>query len=133
MGAGLKLFEGWITVWCFGLFVFTLMLPMVLAALQTRWQSLVRPEELPELLAQRYRLEWGARLIAFAFSAPLVDSLLRPALHWSFWPAWLVDSLGKGPGRPMAVGLGALGWILFLVLISQVKPLLRDSSSQSFA
>lgn len=131
MGAGLNVFERWIIVWCCGLLAFTMMLPMVLAALQTRWQSLAPVEELPELLAQRYRLEWGARLIAFALSAPLVDGFLGPALHWSFLPGWLTDSLGDGPGRPMAVGLGALGWVLILVLVSQMKDWIKGSRSPS--
>jgi MFS family permease len=129
MGAGLQVFEGWLVVWCGGLLAFSLMLPLVLAALQSRWQQLVPPEQLPALLAQRYRLEWGARLLAFAASAPLVDGLLRPALVWPHWPHWLVASLGQGPGRPLAVGLGAMGWVLLLALLSQWRGWFRGSPS----
>jgi len=129
MGAGLQLFEGWLLVWGGGLLVFSLMLPLVLSALQSRWQQLVPPEQLPGLLAQRYRLEWGARLLAFAGSAPLVDGLLRPALAWPQWPHWLVVSVGQGPGRPLAVGLGAMGWVLLLALLSQWRGWFRGSPS----
>jgi len=125
MGAGLQVFEGWPVVWGAGLLVFSLMLPLVLAALQGLWQRLAPPEQLPGLLAQRYRLEWGARLLAFAASAPLVDGLLRPALAWPQWPQWLVASLGQGPGRPLAVGLGALGWVLLLAMVSQRRAWVR--------
>jgi len=128
MGAGLQVFEGWPVVWGAGLLVFSLMLPLVLAALQGLWQRLAPPEQLPGLLAQRYRLEWGARLLAFAASAPLVDGLLRPALawpQWPQWPQWLVASLGQGPGRPLAVGLGALGWVLLLAMVSQRRAWVR--------
>jgi len=129
MGAGLQLFEGWLVAWSGGLFVFSLMLPLVLAALQCRWQQLVPPEQLPALLAQRYRLEWGARLLAFAASAPLVDGLLRPVLAWPHWPQWLVVSLGQGPGRPMAVGLGWVGCLLLVALVSQWRGLFKGAPS----
>jgi len=105
--------------------VFSLMLPLVLSALQSRWQQLAPPEQLPGLFAQRYRLEWGARLLAFASTAPLVDGLLRPALAWPQWPQWVLASLGQGPGRPLAVGLGAMGWVLLLALLSQRRGLMR--------
>ena len=125
MGSGLQVFEGWLLVWGGGLLVFSLALPLVLAALQSRWQQLVPPEQLPAFLAQRYRLEWGARLVAFAASAPLVDGLVRPALAWPQWPQWVVGSLGQGPGRPLAVALGAMGWVLLLALLSQRRGLMR--------
>ena len=127
MGAGLVVFQNWLAFWYGGLLVFSLALPLALAALQSRWQQLVPAAELPALLAQRYRLEWGARLVAFAGSAALVDGVLRPALAWPHWPQWLIGSLGQGPGRPLAVGLGAMGWVLLLALLSQwrgwVRPL----------
>lgn len=129
MGAGLEVFERWPLVWGGGLLVFSLMLPLVLAALQSRWQQLAPPEQLPAVLAQRYRLEWGGRLLAFAVTAPLVDGLLRPALAWSFWPQWLINSLGQGPGRPLAVGLGAVGWVLLIALLSQWRGWVRGSPS----
>jgi MFS family permease len=127
MGAGLVVFQNWLAFWYGGLLVFSLGLPMALSALQSHWQQLAPPEELPALLAQRYRLEWGARLVAFAGSTALVDGVLRPALAWPHWPQWLIGSLGQGPGRPLAVGLGAMGWVLLLALLSQwrgwVRPL----------
>ncbi len=123
MGAGLVVFEGLIPLWYVGLGCFTLALPVCLAILQSRWQQLVPVAELPRLLAVRYALEWLARLAAFMTSALVVDRLLRPALAWPHWPGWLPAALGTGPGRPMAVALGGLGWVLVLALVSQlVRP-----------
>jgi len=119
MGAGLVVFEGLIPFWYGGLGCFTLALPICLAIVQSRWQQLVPAAELPRLLAVRYALEWLARLAAFTGSALVVDRLLRPALAWPHWPGWLLAALGTGPGRPMAVALGGLGWVLLLALVSQ--------------
>ena len=123
MGAGLVVFEGLIPLWYGGLGCFTLALPVCLAIVQSRWLQLVPVGELPRLLAVRYALEWLARLAAFSSSALVVDRLLRPALAWPHWPSWLPDALGTGPGRPMAVALGGLGWVLLLTLVSQtIRP-----------
>lgn len=119
MGAGLVVFEGLIPLWYGGLGCFTLALPVCLAIVQSRWQQLVPVAELPRLLSVRYALEWVARLAAFSGSALVVDQLLRPALAWPHWPGWLPQALGTGPGRPMAVALGGLGWVLVLALVSQ--------------
>jgi hypothetical protein len=90
-----------------------------------RWQHLVAPEQLPQVLAQRYRLEWGARLLAFLCSAVLADAVLVPLLAWDHWPAWLVANLGQGAGRPLAVSLGAMGWVLLLALLLQRRIRMR--------
>jgi hypothetical protein len=119
MGAGLVVFEGLIPLWYAGLGCFTLALPVCLAIVQSHWQQLVPVAELPRLLAVRYALDWLARLAAFSGSALIVDQLLRPALAWPHWPGWLPQALGTGPGRPMAVALGGLGWVLVLALVSQ--------------
>jgi hypothetical protein len=125
MGAGLLVFETWLVAWFGGLLVFSLALPLALSALQTRWQQLVEPDQLPQVLAQRYRLEWAARLLAFLCSAVLADAVLAPLLAWEHWPAWLVASLGQGPGRPLAVSLGAMGWVLLLALLLQRRMRMR--------
>jgi hypothetical protein len=125
MGAGLMVFETWLVAWFGGLLVFSLALPLALSALQTRWQQLVAPGQLPQVLAQRYRLEWAARLLAFLCSAVLADAVLAPLLGWEHWPAWLVASLGQGPGRPLAVSLGAMGWVLLLALLLQRRMRMR--------
>ena len=119
MGAGLVVFEGLIPLWFGGLGCFTLALPVCLAIVQSRWQQLAPVGELPRLLAVRYSLEGLARLAAFSSCALVVDRLLRPALAWPHWPGWLPDALGTGAGRPMAVALGGLGWVLLLALVSQ--------------
>jgi hypothetical protein len=50
---------------------------------------------MPPLFAARFSLEWGAPP-DFGLSGLLVDGLLRPALAWPHWPAWLFDALGSG-------------------------------------
>ena len=125
MGAGLVTFEHRPVAWFGGLLVFSVALPLALAALQSSWQRLAAPAELPWVLAQRYRLEWLARLAAFAGAVGLVDGVLRPALAWPHWPGWLISSLGQGPGRPLAVGLGAMGWVLLLSWVSQCRGWMR--------
>ena len=125
MGAGLLVFEDRLLFWYGGLLVFSLALPLALSALQMRWQQLVAPEQLPRVLAQRYRLEWAARLLAFLCSAVLADALLLPLLAWEHWPGWLVASLGQGPGRHLAVSLGAMGWVLVLALLLQRRIRMR--------
>jgi hypothetical protein len=131
MGAGLVVFQNWLLLWYGGLLVFSLAVPVALSAMHSLWQQQGSAEQLSQLLAQRYRLEWGARLMAFAGSAALVDGVLRPALAWPHWPDWLISGLGQGPGRPLAVGLGALGWLLLLSLLSQEKGRLRSSPSDA--
>jgi hypothetical protein len=37
----------------------------------------------------------------------------------------LIASLGQGPGRPLAVGLGAMGWVLLLAMLSQWRGWVR--------
>lgn len=131
MGAGLVVFQNWLLLWYGGLLVFSLAVPVALSALHSLWQQQGSAEQLSQLLAQRYRIEWGARLMAFAGSAALVDGVLRPALAWPHWPDWLISSLGQGPGRPLAVGLGALGWLLLLAVLSQERGRLRSSPSDA--
>lgn len=125
VGAGLLVFQDWLYFWYGGLFVFSIALPLALSALQTRWQQFVDFERLPHLLVQRYRLEWIARLLGFSLSAVLVDGVIRPLMGWDNWPVWLIESLGTGPGRSLAVGLGAMGWVLLLVWVSQRRIWLR--------
>ena len=119
IGAGLVVFERWQPVWWLALLLFSAALPISLAALQCLWQQRLRPEEQAPTFALRYSLEWGGRLLGLSGLALLADGLLRPALAWTFWPAWLLEGLGQGPGRPMAVALGAAGWVLLLTLLRQ--------------
>jgi len=133
MGAGLVGFQNRLAFWYGGLMVFSLALPLALSALQTRWQQLAAAALLPQVLAQRYRIEWASRLLAFAGVAMLVDVVLRSALAWPHWPRWLITALGQGPGRPLAVALGAMGWLLFLGCCSQWQRFLRESPSTASA
>jgi MFS family permease len=125
IGAGLVVFQRWSVVWFAGVFVFSCGLPLAQASLQTIWCSQASPENLPAVLAVRYGCEWMARLCAFVASGVLADRILRPALAWPSLPTWLLETLGEGPGRPMAVGLGAMGWLLIMALWSERRELGR--------
>jgi len=125
IGAGLVVFEGLPVFWFFGLAVFSAGVPVGGAALQSLWQAVIPLEQQPRLFAARYALEWGARLAAFASSAVLVDRLLSPAMTWTFWPAWIRETMGSSAGRPMAIGLWAVGWLLLGVLVWQAEQIKR--------
>jgi hypothetical protein len=99
-----------------------------LAALQCIWQQQVSALDQPRRFAQRLSLEWCARLLGFVGLAALVDGVLRPALSWPLWPGWLVQGLGVGPGRPMAMALGLAGWLLLLTGLRQSAALARAPS-----
>ena len=119
IGAGLVLFEHWLVIWWLGLLVFSACIPISLSALQCLWQQRVAEPDQPRCFALRLSLEWWARLAGFVGLAALVDGFIRPALGWTLWPTWLLESLGRGPGRPMAMGLGLAGWVLLLTLLRQ--------------
>ncbi|MFS6826495.1 hypothetical protein [Cyanobium sp. ATX-6F1] len=83
-------------------------------------------EQQPRLFAARYAMEWGARLVAFSSSALLVDRFLQPAMTWTFWPGWIRETMGSSAGRPMAIGLWAVGWLLLVVLVWQSEHIKRQ-------
>ena len=126
-GSGLLLFQapsGPVAVlWFSSVVSFALAVPLVLAALQSLWQSLIPPELQPRLFAGRYSLEWGARLVALLGISALVDRVLVPAVGWPHWPGWFIGALGTGPGRPTAMALGLLGWAVILPLLAQWQAL----------
>ena len=119
IGAGLVVFERWWPIWWLGLLVFSSCIPITLAALQSLWLQRVEAGEQPRCFALRLSLEWWARLAGFVGLAALVDGVIRPAVGWPLWPGWLLESLGQGPGRPMAMALGLTGWLLWLTLLRQ--------------
>jgi hypothetical protein len=127
IGAGLVVFEQWQPIWWLGVLVFTVGIPINLAAVQVLWQQQVSGPDQPRCFAVRLTLESWARLVGFLGLAALVDGLIRPALSWPIWPAWLLQSLGTGPGRPMAMALGLAGWLLLLTGVRQVAALARSS------
>ena len=128
IGAGLVVFEGLPWIWFFGLALFSAGVPVVGAALQCLWQAVIPVEQQPRLFAARYALEWGARLTAFSSSALVVDRLLQPAMSWTFWPTWIRETMGSSAGRPMAIGLWAVGWLLLVVLVWQSEQIKRQGS-----
>ena len=127
IGAGLVVFEQWQPIWWLGVLVFTVGIPINLAALQVLWLQQVSGPDQPRCFAVRLTLESWARLVGFLGLAALVDGLIRPALSWPIWPVWLLQSLGTGPGRPMAMAIGLAGWLLLLTGARQVAALARSS------
>lgn len=128
-GSGLLVFQaraGWLAaLWFASVASFALAVPLVLAALQALWQSQIAPELQPRLFAGRYSLEWIARLAALLGISLLADRVLAPAVTWPHWPAWLLQAVGTGPGRPTAMALGLLGWAVIVPLLSQWRSLGR--------
>ena len=117
MGAGLQIFAHQGVVWLGAVLVFSSGLPVVMAALHQAWVELAPRAALPRYFALRYGCDWSTRLLAFLTVPLVVDRLLRPALSWPVWPAWLPDALGTAPGREMAIGMGGLGWLIVLGLL----------------
>lgn len=117
MGAGLQVFAHQSVVWLGAVLVFSSGLPVVMAALHQAWVELAPRAALPRYFAFRYGCDWSTRLLAFLTVPLVVDRLLRPALSWPVWPAWLLDALGTTPGREMAIGMGGLGWLIVLGLL----------------
>ena len=116
MGSGLQAFADRDRVWMGAVLVFSCGLPVVMAALHQAWVELAPREALPRYFALRYGCEWSTRLLAFLAVPLLIDRLLRPAMSWSIWPFWLMDALGKGPGREMAIAMGGLGWLIVIAI-----------------
>ena len=126
IGAGLVVFERLPVVWFFALAVFSAGVPIGGAALHCLWQAVIPVEQQPRLLAARFAMEWGARLVAFSSSALVVDRFLQPAMSWTIWPRWIRETLGSTPGRPMAIGLWMVGWLLLAVLVWQSEQIKRQ-------
>lgn len=124
MGAGLQGFAHQTVVWIGAVLVFSSGLPVVMASLHQAWVELAPRAALPRYFALRYGCDWSTRLLAFLTVPIVVDRLLRPALSWPVWPAWLPEALGTAPGREMAIGMGGLGWLIVLVLLFRSRCLL---------
>jgi len=130
MGAGLQFFADRPFIWFTGVLLFSAGLPIVMSSIQQSWSQLATPKELPRLFALRYTFEWSARLIAFLTVSIAVDRILTPALNGSYLPSWIQISLGVGEGRPIAIAIGAIGWIMVIALWSQLYNL-KSSHSRS--
>jgi hypothetical protein len=127
IGAGLVVFERIPPIWWLGIFVFNAAIPIGLSALQCLWQLHVPEADQPRSFALRLFLDSCARLLGFVCLAALVDGLIRPAVGWAVWPTWLLESLGTGPGRPMAMAMGLTGWLLLLTVLRQSAALIRSA------
>lgn len=134
-GCGLLIFQArtgpLAVVWFAAVAAFGLAVPLVLAALQALWQWQIPAAQQPRLFAGRYSLEACARLVALLGITALADRVLAPALSWPLWPAWLLSALGTGAGRPIAMALGLLGWIVILPVLTQWRSLGRIGRAEA--
>lgn len=126
-GAGLQIFQDLWPVLLVAVFSFATAVPLVLSALQNLWSANVPIQDQPQLFRVRYGLDWLMRLGALLAVAGLVDRLIDPAINHlkNGMPAAsvLLELLGQGPGRPMAMALGITGWALLLPLWAQWRAL----------
>ena len=103
-------------LWFFGVAVFNLSVPPVLAAQQSLWHRWIPRERQPALFAARYAWDWTARLLTVAVGGVLVDRWLAPLLLQLDW-----SLLGSGPGRALAVGLGIVGLLQLVVVLAAAR------------
>ena len=111
-------------LWFFGVAVFNLSVPPVLAAQQSLWHRWIPRERQPALFAARYAWDWTARLLTVALGGLLVDRWLTPLLLQLNWPL-----LGSGPGRALAVGLGMVGLFQLVVVVSAAPGFSQNSET----
>jgi hypothetical protein len=88
-------------LWTWGVVTFTAAVPIVLAAVQGRWQRLIAPMDQPRCFAARFGGEWLARLLGLLSAGLLVDGVFRPAL---------------AEGQAEAFALAAVGALLLAVV-----------------
>lgn len=124
-GAGLVCFQQWQGVWFMAVALFAAAVPVALGALQSLWLWWVPLELQPQLFVGRYGFEWISRLGALLGMSLLADGMIAPLIQGSYWPDWLLDALGRGPGRPTAMAIGLLGWGLLIPLWRLWLPLGR--------
>jgi MFS family permease len=124
-GAGLVCFQDSLWLWFAAVALFGTGVPLALGALQSLWLWWVPQGLQSRLFAGRYALEWGARLGALLGVSLLADGVIAPLIRDGAWPSWLLDALGRGPGRPAAMAIGLLGWCLLLPLWQLWHPLGR--------
>lgn len=112
-GALFQSAQATVWLWFFGVAVFNLSVPPVLAAQQSLWHRWIPRERQPALFAARYAWDWTARLLTVALGGLLIDRWLAPLLLHLDWPL-----LGSGPGRALAVGLGIVGFFQLVVVVA---------------
>ncbi|MCP9807972.1 MFS transporter [Cyanobium sp. HWJ4-Hawea] len=122
-GAGLQIFQDLKPVLLMAVLVFASAVPLVLSGLQSLWSSSIPIADQPKLFRARYGLDWLMRLLALLVVSGLVDQLITPAvfswkISWLLPPA-VMEALGHGPGRPIAMTLGLTGWALLIPLWGQ--------------
>ena len=111
-------------LWFFGVAVFNLSVPPVLASQQSLWHRWIPRERQPALFAARYAWDWTARLLTVALGGVLVDRWLTPLLLQLDWPL-----LGSGPGRALAVGLGIVGLVQLVVVLAAARGFIPRSET----
>ena len=123
-GALFQSAQATVWLWFFGVAVFNLSVPPVLAAQQSLWHRWIPRERQPALFAARYAWDWTARLLTVALGGVLVDRWLTPLLLQLDWPL-----LGSGPGRALAVGLGIVGLVQLVVVLAAARGFIPRSET----
>lgn len=111
LGAGIPRIAQLPPLWAAGVVSFTTAVPILLAALQGRWQRLIPPRDQPRCFAVRFSGEWLARLLGLLSTAALVDGLLRGSIAGA---AGLAPAAAAGAAEALA--LAAVGGLLLAVL-----------------
>jgi len=123
-GALFQMTQATTWLWFFGVAVFNLSVPPVLAAQQSLWHRWISQERQPGLFAARYAWDWTARLLTVALGGSVADRWLAPLLvQWDF------PLLGSGSGRALAVALGSVGLLQLLVLLKAPSGFARTSEN----
>ena len=94
-------------LWFAGVFVFSLGLPVVTAALHQAWVTLAQESDPSRVFALRYGCEWSSRLLAFLCVSLLADGLVGPQLE-------AINAVVSG--QSLALLLSALGIMAMLAL-----------------
>jgi MFS family permease len=119
-GAGMPVLSGVDGLWFAGVFVFSLGLPVVTAALHQAWVTLAQKNDPSRVFALRYGCEWSSRLLAFLSVSLLADRLVGPQLE-------ALNAVVSG--QSLALLLSALGIVAMLALGLERRWLCADGAS----
>jgi MFS transporter, DHA3 family, macrolide efflux protein len=94
LGAALPRIAQLPLLWSWGVVTFTAAVPVVLAALQGRWQRWIAPADQPRCFAARFAGEWLARLLGLLTAGLLVDAVFGHAWTQGQPEAWALATVG---------------------------------------
>lgn len=127
-GAGVDWMVKTFPVFVGGVFVYSLVCPIILSFSQTIWQNQVEVTLQGQVFATRLAIEWSFRLVALVLAGWLADSFFEPFFRGDHWileqVSWL---LGRGAGRGLAYLLSVMGFFNLLTAIASYRyaPLLK--------